>query len=195
MAYTAPPLSLLSGDKGKPDVGDIKANANIIKRTLANFGITVEMDEITVGPSVTRYALKPAEGVKLSRIVGLQSDLGLALAAHPLRIEAPIPGKSLVGIEVPNSARSTVGLAGLISSTEFKNSEKPLLFTLGKGISGKSIYSDLAKLPSRAHRRRNGFRKVRYDSRHHNFTSLSQFAGKLALHYGGPETGGTHALQ
>ena len=147
MAYTAPPLSLLSGDKGKPDVGDIKANANIIKRTLANFGITVEMDEITVGPSVTRYALKPAEGVKLSRIVGLQSDLGLALAAHPLRIEAPIPGKSLVGIEVPNSARSTVGLAGLISSTEFKNSEKPLLFTLGKGISGKSIYSDLAKLP------------------------------------------------
>lgn len=147
MAYTPPPLSLLSGDKGKPDVGDIKANANIIKRTLQNFGITVEMDEITVGPSVTRYALKPAEGVKLSRIVGLQNDLGLALAAHPIRIEAPIPGKSLVGIEVPNSARSTVGLAGLIAAPEFKNSEKALLFTLGKGISGKSVYSDLAKLP------------------------------------------------
>src|SRR3989338_7811945 len=78
--YVPPPLSLLSRDKGKPDVGDIKANSNIIKRTLQNFGIEVEMDEITIGPTVTRYALKPAEGVKLSRIVGLQNDLALALA-------------------------------------------------------------------------------------------------------------------
>src|SRR3989338_2771458 len=89
-----PPLSLLEEDQGKPNTGDIKANANIIKRTLANFGIEVEMDEITIGPTVTRYALKPAEGVKLSRIVGLQNDLALSLAAHPIRIEAPIPGKS-----------------------------------------------------------------------------------------------------
>jgi len=147
MVYTPPPLSLLDRDKGKPDVGDIKANANIIKRTLQNFGITVEMDEITVGPSVTRYALKPAEGVKLSRIVGLQNDLGLALAAHPLRIEAPIPGKSLVGIEVPNHARSTVGLSGLVSSPEFADSPKPLLVTLGKSVSGKSTLADLARLP------------------------------------------------
>jgi len=147
MAYPPPPLSLLSTDKGKPGVGDIKANANIIKRTLQNFGIHVEMDEITIGPSVTRYALKPAEGVKLSRIVALQNDLGLALAAHPLRIEAPIPGKSLVGIEVPNTARSVVGLSGLLSADEFQSSEKPLLFALGKNISGKSFYGDLAKLP------------------------------------------------
>jgi len=145
--YTPPPLSLLDRDKGKPDVGDIKANANIIKRTLQNFGITVEMDEITVGPSVTRYALKPAEGVKLSRIVGLQNDLGLALAAHPIRIEAPIPGKSLVGIEVPNTARSTVGLSGLISSPEYANSTKPLLISLGKSVSGHSTLADLARLP------------------------------------------------
>jgi len=145
--YSTPPLSLLKGDSGKPGVGDIKANANMIKRTLQNFGITVEMDEISVGPTVTRYALKPAEGVKLSRIVGLQSDLGLALAAHPIRIEAPIPGKSLVGIEVPNTSRSTVGLANLLSTDEYKNSDKSLLFTLGKGISGKSFFSDLAKLP------------------------------------------------
>jgi S-DNA-T family DNA segregation ATPase FtsK/SpoIIIE len=96
--FTPPPLSLLQEDRGKPGVGDIKANSNIIKRTLANFGINVEMDEISIGPSITRYALKPAEGVKLSRIVGLQNDLSLALAAHPIRIEAPIPGKSLVGI-------------------------------------------------------------------------------------------------
>ncbi len=145
--YTAPPISLLSGNKGKPDVGDIKANANIIKRTLQNFGITVEMDEISVGPAVTRYALKPAEGVKLSRIVGLQNDLGLALAAHPIRIEAPIPGKSLVGIEVPNSARTTVGLANLLTSSEYKNNTKPLSFAIGKGVSGKSFFTSLAKLP------------------------------------------------
>ncbi len=145
--YTTPPLSLLKNDSGKPGVGDIKANANMIKRTLQNFGITVEMDEISVGPTVTRYALKPAEGVKLSRIIGLQNDLGLALAAHPIRIEAPIPGKSLVGIEVPNTLRSTVGLSNLLSADEYKNSNKPLLFTLGRGISGKSFFSNLAKLP------------------------------------------------
>ena len=86
--YIPPPLSLLEEDQGKPNTGDIKANANIIKRTLANFGIEVEMDEITIGPTVTRYALKPAEGIKLSRIVGLQNDLALSLAAHPIRIEA-----------------------------------------------------------------------------------------------------------
>ena len=145
--YTPPPLSLLEHDKGKPGVGDIKANANIIKRTLLNFGIDVEMDEISIGPSITRYALKPAEGVKLSRIVGLQNDLSLALAAHPIRIEAPIPGKSLVGIEIPNTTKTTVGLASLLGSEEFQKSDKPLLISLGKGISGKSHYTNLAKMP------------------------------------------------
>ncbi len=145
--FTPPPLSLLETDKGKPGVGDIKANANIIKRTLQNFGINVEMDEISIGPSVTRYSLKPAEGVKLSRIVGLQSNLELALAAHPLRIEAPIPGKSLVGIEIPNSTKTTVGLASLLGTEEYQTSPKPLLVSLGKGISGKSHFANLAKMP------------------------------------------------
>jgi S-DNA-T family DNA segregation ATPase FtsK/SpoIIIE len=145
--YTPPPLSLLEHDKGKPGVGDVKANANIIKRTLQNFGIDVEMDEISIGPSITRYALKPAEGVKLSRIVGLQNDLALSLAAHPIRIEAPIPGKSLVGVEIPNTVKSTVGLASLLGSEEFQKSDKPLLVSLGKGISGKSHYANLAKMP------------------------------------------------
>ncbi len=145
--YVPPPMSLLERDKGKPGVGDIKANANIIKRTLMNFGIDVEMDEISIGPSVTRYALKPAEGVKLSRIVGLQNDLALALAAHPLRIEAPIPGKSLVGIEIPNMVKTTVGLGSLLSSEEYQSSEKPLLAALGRGISGKSHFSNVAKMP------------------------------------------------
>jgi len=145
--YTPPPLDLLSIDKGKPGVGDIKANANVIKRTLQNFGIDVEMDEISVGPSVTRYALKPAEGIKVARILGLQNDLSLALAAHPLRIEAPIPGKSLVGIEIPNTVKSLVGLGSLVGSEEFQNSEKPLLVSLGKGISGKLHFANLAKMP------------------------------------------------
>ena len=147
LPFTPPPLSLLEKDRGKPETGDIKANANIIKRTLQNFGITVEMDEISIGPSVTRYALKPAEGVKLSRIVTLNNDLSLALAAHPIRIEAPIPGKSLVGIEVPNTAKTTVGLATLLSSADFQESEKPLLISLGKDISGHAHFSNLAKAP------------------------------------------------
>jgi len=145
--FTPPPLSLLEKDRGKPETGDIKANANIIKRTLQNFGITVEMDEISIGPSVTRYALKPAEGVKLSRIVGLNNDLALALAAHPIRIEAPIPGKSLVGIEVPNTAKTTVGLATLLGVAEYQNSEKPLFVSLGKDIAGKAHFCNLAKAP------------------------------------------------
>ncbi len=145
--YIPPPLSLLEEDKGKPNTGDIKANANIIKRTLANFGIEVEMDEITIGPTVTRYALKPAEGVKLSRIVGLQNDLALSLAAHPIRIEAPIPGKSLVGIEIPNKSKSIVGLATLLSDEKFANSSKPLTIALGRNISGRAVFGNLAKMP------------------------------------------------
>ncbi|MBI2046282.1 MAG: hypothetical protein HYT28_02590 [Parcubacteria group bacterium] len=145
--YSPPPLSILEYDRGKPGVGDIKANANIIKRSLQNFGITIEMDEISIGPSVTRYAFKPAEGVKLSRIVGLQNDIALALAAHPLRIEAPIPGKSLVGIEIPNSIKTTVGLATLLSAKEFTERSNHLLFSLGKDISGKAHFADLGKMP------------------------------------------------
>src|SRR3989338_2678951 len=146
-SYLPPPLSLLEEDQGKPNTGDIKANANIIKRTLANFGIEVEMDEITTGPTVTRYPLKPAEGVKLSRIVGLQNDLALSLAARPIRIEAPIPGKSLVGIEIPNRSKSVVGLATLLADEKFQNGTKPLLIALGRGISGRAIFGNLAEMP------------------------------------------------
>jgi len=145
--FVPPPLSLLGRDKGKPGFGDIKANTNIIKRSLQNFGINVEMDEVSVGPTVTRYSLKPAEGVKLSRIVGLQNDLALALAAHPIRIEAPIPGKSLVGIEIPNTTKTTVGLGTLLEDEEYQQSQKPLLVALGKSISGKSHFANLAKMP------------------------------------------------
>ena len=145
--YEAPPLSLLGEDKGKPGVGDIKANANIIKRTFQNFGISVEMDEVSVGPTVTRYAIKPAEGVRLQKIVGLQNNLELALAAHPVRIEAPIPGKSLVGIEVPNAAKAMVGLGGVIGAPEWSASKKPLLSAIGRDIAGTPQYVNVAKMP------------------------------------------------
>ena len=145
--YAPPPLSLLEKDKGKARTGDVKANANIIKRTLLNFGIEVEMDEVTIGPSVTRYALKPAEGVRIAKIVGLQSNLELALAAHPIRIEAPIPGKSLVGIEVPNTSKSMVGLASLLATPEYTDSPKPLLVALGRDIAGIANFANLAKMP------------------------------------------------
>ena len=145
--YVPPPLELLEKDKGKPNIGDMKGNMNIIQRTLLTFGISVEMDEVTVGPTVTRYSLKPAQGVKLSRIVGLQNELALALSAKTIRIEAPIPGKSLVGIEIPNKVKSTVGLATLLGDEKFQNSPKPLTIALGRGLSGKSIFGNLAKMP------------------------------------------------
>ena len=145
--YEAPPLSILSVDRGRPGVGDIKANANIIKRTFQNFGIHLEMDEVSVGPTVTRYAVKPAEGVRLSKIISLANNLELALAAHPVRIEAPIPGKSLVGIEVPNTTKATVGLGGLLSAPEWSHNSKPLLAALGRDITGTPHYVNIAKMP------------------------------------------------
>ena len=145
--FIPPPLDLLESDRGKPSSGDIKANANIIKRTLQNFGIDVEMGEINIGPSVTQYTLKPAEGVKLSRIIALQNDLSLALAAHPLRIEAPIPSRSLVGIEIPNSTKTTLGLASLFKEEDYIKSGLPLLVSLGRDVAGKAIFANVAKMP------------------------------------------------
>ncbi|MBI2175450.1 MAG: DNA translocase FtsK [Parcubacteria group bacterium] len=145
--FQPPPLNLLETDSGKPSSGDVKANANIIKRTLQNFGIDVEMGEVNVGPSVTQYTLKPAEGIKISRISALQNDLALALAAHPLRLEAPIPGRSLVGIEIPNRAVARVGLRELLGHEEFIQSAKPLLFSLGRDVTGKAVFANLAAMP------------------------------------------------
>ena len=144
--YVAPPMDLLRSSVEKPTVGDLRASANIIKRTLEGFGISVEMGEINIGPKVTRYTLKPAEGVKLSRIIALNSDLALALAAHPIRIEAPIPGKSLVGIEVPNKVAAIVRLGSLLNYQDFYNSGL-LGFVLGRDINGDPIFSDIEKMP------------------------------------------------
>ncbi|MCX6759681.1 MAG: DNA translocase FtsK [Candidatus Nealsonbacteria bacterium] len=145
--YKAPPLELLETDKGKPAAGDTTNNCLIIKKTLENFGVQVEMSEINIGPTVTQYTLKPAEGIKLSKITTLSNNLSLALASHPIRIEAPIPGKSLVGIEVPNKIRCQIRLKDLIANPQFQNAASNLTMVLGRDVSGISCYADLAKMP------------------------------------------------
>ncbi|MBI4920100.1 DNA translocase FtsK 4TM domain-containing protein [Candidatus Azambacteria bacterium] len=144
--YHPPIIDLIERAEDQPLSGDIKANANIIKRTLQHFGIEVEMGEVNVGPTVTQYTLRPAQGVKLSKIITLHNDLALALAAHPLRIEAPIPGKALVGIEVPNKSIALVRLGSLLDSDNFKKLNA-LNFALGRDVSGAPVFSDLAKMP------------------------------------------------
>lgn len=144
--YKAPPVELLRSAMEKPGAGDLRANANIIKRTLESFGIPVEMGEINIGPKVTRYTLRPAEGIKLSRITALNQDLALALSAHPIRIEAPIPGKPYVGIEVPNKTAAIVRLGNLISYPEFSSSGH-LGFPLGRDVTGDPLFINIEKLP------------------------------------------------
>lgn len=138
---------LLERRDSRPQAGDIVHNREVIRRTLENFGIPVEMNEVAVGPTVTQFAFKPSEGIKLSRITALHNDLALALAAHPIRIEAPIPGKSMVGVEVPNQTIATVGLRELIDSKEFKERKSPLTFVLGKDVAGKPWVADLIRMP------------------------------------------------
>lgn len=145
--YEPPPLTLLSDATTRPVSTDIKATQQVIQRTLETFDIAVEMDAVSVGPTVTQYTLKPSDGVKISKIVALHNDLALALAAHPIRIEAPIPGKGLVGIEVPNKAVSIVRLREVLSSEPFKKSPSPLTFSLGKDVAGEPLTEDLARMP------------------------------------------------
>lgn len=141
------PLDLLEGGKDKPSASDLEASREIIQKTLADFGIDVEMGEVSVGPTITQYTLKPAQGIKLSRITSLANDLSLALAAHPLRIEAPIPGKSLIGVEVPNRSTALVKLKDILSSSEFRNRSSNLYISLGKDVTGKCWVTDLGKMP------------------------------------------------
>jgi S-DNA-T family DNA segregation ATPase FtsK/SpoIIIE len=142
------PLSLLNKRSGMPSSGDINANKKKIQKALENFGVEVEMGKTSTGPTVTQYTLKPQEGVKLSQIISLSNDLALALAAHPVRIEAPIPGKSLVGIEVPNSVIATVGLREVLQSKKFRKERKSnLTLALGKDVSGAVYVTNLGSMP------------------------------------------------
>ena len=145
--YERPPLNLYDEDSGKPSAGDNKENARLIKRTMQNFGISVEMDEVSVGPTVTRYCLKPAQGVKLSKIAALDKNLAMELSTTNVRIEAPIPGRSVVGIEIPNKSKANLGIGTLFENPSFAEDKTPLLIAIGKDISGAPIYANLAKIP------------------------------------------------
>lgn len=145
--YKRPPLELFDTVEEKPSSGDINYSSQVIKKTLQTFGIEVEMSEVNVGPTVTQYTLKPADGVKLAKITALNNDLALALAAHPIRIEAPIPGRSLVGIEVPNKVRVPVKLGTLFASNDFQKAPYPLALAVGQDVMGKNIFVDLGAMP------------------------------------------------
>ena len=141
------PIELLNNKFSKAIGGDIDLNAQKIQNTLHKFGIEIEMGETKVGPTVTQYTFRPAEGVKLSRITTLSNDLSLALAAHPIRIEAPIPGKSLVGVEVPNRAKAIVGLREILEDEAFKTRKNNLHIALGKDVAGMAWFYDLTRMP------------------------------------------------
>ncbi len=150
--YTFPPYHLLSAPKNKPHKGqgserDLKETAMKLQTTLDSFGVHVTITNVSVGPAVTRYELQPEQGVKVSKITSLADDIKLNLAASDVRIEAPIPGKAAVGIEVPNKENSMVTFRELIETKEFENNSSNLAFAVGKDIGGQTIITDIAKMP------------------------------------------------
>lgn len=148
--YRFPSLDLLNKPKSngkRMDNSELRATAAKLQSTLDSFGVRVKMGDISLGPSVTRYELIPEQGVKVSRITGLSDDIKLSLAASDIRIEAPIPGKAAVGIEVPNPAREMITLRELLESSEFTKAKSKVTFAVGKDISGKTIVTDIAKMP------------------------------------------------
>ncbi len=145
--WKLPPFDLLEDSTNTVDSGNIEVNVSIIQKTLADFGIEVEMGEVNVGPTVTQYTLRPATGVKLSQIAGLQNDLALALSAHSIRMELPIPGKALVGIEIPNVSKAIVRLREVLQTENFAKHPSNLAFALGRDVSGHPMVADLARMP------------------------------------------------
>ena len=148
--YEFPPIQLLSEGEKKAVKGGKKAVADTatkLQKTLYSFGVSAKVENVSVGPAITRYELKPAEGVRVSKIANLADDIALNLAAETIRIEAPIPGKQAVGIEVPNKENEVVHLRDIIDSDEFKNHKSKLAFALGKDVAGNEVVTDIAKMP------------------------------------------------
>ena len=145
--WNFPDVKLLEAASGKADAGDWKGNADIIKQTLSDFGIEVEMDAVNVGHRVTQYTLKPQSGVRLTKITALEQNIALNLAAESIRIEAPIPGKRLVGIEVPNQKSAIVRLRSILESKQWSGNRSPLPIGIGQDISGDSMVASLDKMP------------------------------------------------
>lgn len=148
--YVFPPVSLLNKSGGKKNNNLARENQNTairLQQTLQNFGVKVTITDISCGPSVTRYELQPEQGVKVSKIVSLADDIKLNLAAADIRIEAPIPGKAAIGIEVPNKEAGSVTFRELVESEAFKGNQSAIAFAAGKDIAGKIIVADIAKMP------------------------------------------------
>lgn len=145
--WKTPNLNLLQSRESPADPGDVTKNADIIKKTLQEFDIEVEVEGANVGPKVTQFTLKPASGVKLAKITNLEKNISLNLSGANIRIEAPIPGKSLVGIEVPNEEPADVRIRSILASEGMKKSKEKLVFALGKDISGEPIFTELNKMP------------------------------------------------
>ena len=148
--YEFPPITLLEEGENKTDQNSEKrllATAEKLRRTLYSFGVSAKVENVSVGPAITRYELAPAEGVRVSKIANLSDDIALALEAETIRIEAPIPGKHTVGIEVPNKEKNMVPLRDIIESDEFINSKSKLAFALGKDVAGSIVVTDIAKMP------------------------------------------------
>lgn len=148
--YEFPPIELLSMGGSKGARGSKKALTDIatkLQKTLYSFGVSAKVENVSVGPSITRYELKPAEGVRVSKIAKLADDIALNLAAESIRIEAPIPGKQAVGIEIPNKDKEAVALRDLLESTEFEDASSKLAFAIGKNVAGESVVTDIAKMP------------------------------------------------
>ena len=148
--YQYPPIELLSKGEKKAIKGGAKALTDVatkLQKTLYSFGVQARVENVTVGPAITRYELKPAEGVRVSKIANLADDIALNLAAETIRIEAPIPGKQAVGIEVPNQEKEMVHLREVLESDEFEDSKSKMSVALGKDVAGKVVIADMAKMP------------------------------------------------
>jgi cell division protein ftsK/spoIIIE len=147
--YEFPPVEFLTPGKTATKMGKkaVTDTANKLQKTLYSFGVSAKVENVSVGPTITRYELKPAEGVRVSKIANLTDDIALSLAAETIRIEAPIPGKQAVGIEIPNKEKEVVHLRDIIDSNEFKNAKSKLSFALGKNAAGEAIVTDIAKMP------------------------------------------------
>ena len=145
--WQSPSVELLESKQNPANAGDVQQNAQIIKDTLSEFNINVEMEGANIGPKVTQYTLKPPSGVKLAKITALETNIALNLAAQSLRIEAPIPGKRAVGIEVPNIQAADVRIRSVLESKQWRNAREPLSFVIGKDISGTPVVGELNKMP------------------------------------------------
>ncbi|MCB9834614.1 DNA translocase FtsK [Candidatus Nomurabacteria bacterium] len=145
--WQAPKPEFLEATTTKPDAGDVKENAKTIKNTFADFNIAVEMHGVNIGPTVSQYSLKPPPGVRLTKLTTLDHNLALALAAHPIRIEAPIPGKSLVGVEMPNKRPAVVRMRDSLFAKSMQSNPDPLSFVIGRDVNGEVVTANLAKMP------------------------------------------------